>query len=95
MAKKLLLLAAVIAVALIVAVVGIVVLYPAMQPQSIQPQSTQPQDASEILQSSKNAVENLESFKADAYFYQSSDSDYLKVLSRYSMQLELLSSEEG
>ncbi|MEA2075385.1 MAG: hypothetical protein U9O85_06590, partial [Euryarchaeota archaeon] len=42
-----------------------------------------------------NAVENLESFKADAYFYQSSDSDYLKVLSRYSMQLELLSSEEG
>ncbi|NMX21640.1 hypothetical protein C5S30_04240 [ANME-1 cluster archaeon GoMg4] len=94
MAKKLLLLA-VIVVTLIVAVVGIALLYPAMQPQSIQPQSTQPQaqDASEILQSSKSAVENLDSMTADAYFSQYFDIESIKINSRYTMQLELLRSK--
>ena len=87
-----LLLAAAIAVALIVAVAGIALLYPAMQSQSTQPQA-QPQDASEILQSSKNAVENLDSLTADAYFSQYFDIESIKINSRYTMQLELLRDE--
>jgi len=90
MAKKLSLLAAVIVVALIVAVVGIALLYPAMQPQSAQSQA---QDAYKILQSSKNAVENLESMAADAYFSQSISNGTFTEQSEYSMTLEFLQQE--
>jgi len=78
MDKKLLLLC--IVAALIIAIAGVALIYQAMQPQ----------DAYDILNSSKNAVENLESMTADAYFSQYIDTESIKVDSQYSTQLELL-----
>jgi len=50
--------------------------------------------AYEILSSSTKAVENLESFKADAYLFDYTDTDVLKESSKYSMKIELLRTEE-
>jgi len=47
-------------------------------------------DAHEILLSSKRAVENLDSMKADAYFFNSLHTPSLNEHSNYSMRIELL-----
>lgn len=62
---------------------GIAIYYHALTP-----------DAYEILHSSKSAVENLDSLRADAYFLDSTDTDVLNEYSKYSMKIELLRTEE-
>ncbi|MHC1611646.1 MAG: hypothetical protein ACXQTW_08680 [Candidatus Methanospirareceae archaeon] len=70
--------------AFVVAVVlaGIVAIYLHLPAQT--------RDAYEILLSSKRAVENLDSMKADAYFFNSLHTPSLNEDSNYTMRIELL-----
>jgi hypothetical protein len=76
---------AVIGIVVVLAVVILVIVY--------RPTELQSSKAYEILESSRSAVENLESMKADAYFFQTTETDSIKNSSRYSMQLEFLRTE--
>ena len=69
----------------VVLVVVILIAYQGMQLPSSQ--------SYKILESSRSAVENLESLKADAFFFQTTETDSIKDSSKYSMQIEFLRTE--
>jgi len=76
---------ALIGIAVVIVVVILVIVYQPMQLSSSR--------SYKILKSSRNAVENFESLKADAFFFQATGTDSIEDSTKYSLQIEFLRSE--